>query len=84
MSINFKTTLLLILTPFLIFWGWQVGIGLAGLLFGSGTELFIVAPSHFGWYIAALILVSLKLIAITANSARLWVFNWISDDQANN
>jgi len=77
MSLNLRITLLLAVAPFLTFWGLQIGVGLADLLIGADAEPFIVAPAHFGWYVAALILV-------TANSARLWVFNWISDDQANN
>jgi hypothetical protein len=84
MSLNLRITLLLAVAPFLTFWGLQIGVGLADLLIGADAEPFIVAPAHFGWYVAALILVSAKLLVITANSARLWVFNWISDDQANN
>lgn len=83
MSLNMKVILLLALAPFLAFWGWQIGVGYSALLTGDGGQTFVMAPSHFGWYSAGIVLVGIRLLLVVSEALRCWVCNWISDDRAN-
>lgn len=84
MSKDLQAILALAIAPFLVFHGWQICIGSAAILMGGEALEFVIFPSHLAWFFAGIVLVIIKLFAMTCDVIFESIHDWITDDTQYN